>query len=418
MKKIIYCSLFFILCSFLMNAQITAQGCDGKRYLQDVFTTSTVSTITYGSYLAYGTPTDLLADIYQPAKDTIKKRPLLILAFGGGFVAGTRSDNYMIALAQSYTKKGYVCASIDYRIYDFAQGAPDSSIIIPVIIQAQQDMRAAVRYFKKDAATVNKYGIDTMNIIVGGISAGAITAMNVGYLRDTTTNIPAWLQAIIKAQGGIEGNNGNVGYTSSVKGVISMSGGLYKKEWINKNSPPFAAYHGTADVVVPFARNLNVYNFFTDGDKVCADYAATLGVPSVLLNVPGGGHTDIYDTNGKFASYFAQWNIIAPTFLKQLVCGEKITGTTPTEEITAAFKFNLYPNPSQDFINLEIQNAGNTTSNYSAEIFDVSGSILKKYSFNNASIQINRSDFGRGLFFVKVTDNTGGSTVQKIVFVD
>ena len=275
---------------------------------------------------------------------------------------------------------------------------------VPVDLQTQ--------FFKKDAATANKYGIDTMNIIVGGVSAGAITAMNVGYVSDTTTNIAPWLKTIVKAQGGIEGNSGNPGYTSNVKGVVSMSGGLYQKEWITKSSIPFVAYHGTADVTLPYGYGVNTYKFYTEGDKTCSDYAKTLGVPAVLLTVPGGGHTDIYDINGKFASYLSQWNVVATTFLKQLVCGEKINVQTPTEDIANAVKIGVYPNPSQDFINLEIQNIGNTTSNYSAEIFDVSGSILKKYSFNNASIQINRSDFGRGLFFVKVTDNTGGSTVQ------
>ncbi len=417
MKKIIYCLPFFIYCSFLMNAQTTVQGCDGKRYLQDVFTSANVNTTNFGSFVtSTGFYSDLMVDIYQPKGDSIKKRPLLIFAFGGGFVFGTRAD--LAELCQAYARKGYVTASIDYRLYALSNGTPDSNSIAPVIVQAQQDMRAAVRFFKKDAATANKYGIDTMNIVVGGVSAGAITAMNVGYLSDTTTNIAPWLKTIVKAQGGIEGNSGNPGYTSNVKGVVSMSGGLYQKEWINKNSVPFAAYHGTADDVVPYGYGVNVYKFYTQGDKTCSDYAKTLGISAILLTVPGGGHTDIYDINGKFASYLSQWNVVATTFLKQLVCGEKINVQTPNEDIANAVKIGVYPNPSQDFINLEIQNIGNTTSNYSAEIFDVSGSILKKYSFNNASIQINKSDFGRGLFFVKVKDNTGGSTVQKIVFVD
>ena len=419
MKKIIYFSLFAFHFSFISKAQTTAQGCDGKRYLQDVFTTVNVNTDKFGSAItASGYYTDLMVDIYQPKGDTIKKRPLIVFAFGGGFVLGTRSDDYMVALCQTYTKKGYVCASIDYRLFSYGTyGFPDSNAIAPIIVQAQQDMRAAVRYFKRDAATSNLYGIDTTNIIVGGVSAGAITAMNVGYLSDTTTNIPAWLKAIIKTQGGVEGGSGNPGYTSNVKGVVSMSGGLYQKEWINKNSPPFVAYHGTADSVVPYGYGINVYKFYTQGDKTCSDYAKSIGVPSVLLTVPGGGHVDIYDNTGKFTSYLAQWNVVATTFLKQLVCGEKINVSTPTEDIATDFKVGVFPNPSQDFINLEIQ--GKEISNYSAEVVDLSGRIMKKYTgINNTSIQINKSDIGHGLFFVKVTDNSGNSTTQKIVFTN
>ena len=422
MKKINLIAIFlFSGCFSFLNAQ-TAQGCDGKRYLLDVFTESVVNTTAYGYTTFSGKPDTLLADIYQPKGDTVKKRPLLILAFGGGFIYGTRYDNYMIALCKAFNKKGYVCASIDYRIYDInLNGIPqDSAAIAPTIVQAQQDMRAAVRFFKKDAATANIYSIDTNNIIVGGLSAGAVTAMNVGYISDTTTNIPSWLAKVIAGQGGVEGNSGNPGYSSKVKGVMSMSGGLYRKEFMNKNSVPFVAYHGTADATVPYAAGFTgIYTLSMDGDKACADYALTLNVPAVILSVPGGGHSDIYDPNGKFAANLAKWNVVAPTFLKQLVCGEKINLSTPVEEVGVDFKIVVSPNPSQDLINFDIQNTGVSSQNYVAEVFDVSGKFLKKYILTNAvSLQINKNEVGTGLFFVRITDNSGGSLIKKIVFTD
>ncbi len=422
MKKITLFAIFLLsVCFSSLKAQ-SAQGCDGKRYLLDVFTESVVSTTAYGYTTFSGKPDTLLADIYQPKGDTAKKRPLIILAFGGGFIYGKRYDDYMIALCKVFNKKGYVCASIDYRIYDInLNGIPqDSASIAPTIVQAQQDMRAAVRFFKKDAATLNNYGIDTNNIIVGGLSAGAITAMNVGYISDTTSNIPAWLQKVITAQGGVEGKSGNPGYTSKVKGVISMSGGLYRKEFMNKNSVPFVAYHGTADATVPYASGFTgIYSLSMDGDKACVDYARTLNVPAEIVSVPGGGHSDIYDPAGKFAASLATWNTVEQTFLKQLVCGEKISLTTPVQEVGVDFKIILSPNPSQDFINLEIQNSGINSSNYVADVFDVSGKFLKKYTqIQPSNLQINKNDVGTGLFFVRVTDNSGGSLVKKIVFTN
>ena len=45
-----------------------------------------------------------------------------------------------------------------------------------------------------------------------------------------------------------------------------------------------------------------------------------------------------------------------PIFLKQLVCGEIISVKTPTSDIAADFKVSFAPNPSEDFLNLIVEN--------------------------------------------------------------
>ena len=48
------------------------------------------------------------------------------------------------------------------------------------------DAKAAIRYFRKDAATNgNIFGIDPNQIYIGGYSAGAILAVNLAYINDT-----------------------------------------------------------------------------------------------------------------------------------------------------------------------------------------------------------------------------------------
>ena len=324
-----YLLLIILLVSISTPLSINAQnalGCDGKRYLQDVFTDTThAKGVEYGKNLASTVGASLLMDVVEPKGDVLTKRPLIILAFGGGFVSGARND--MLDLCKIFAKKGYVCATIDYRLYDLLKGFPDSTKITPTIIGAIQDMKAAIRYFRKDATLTNTYRIDTANIIVGGLSAGAITAMHVAEM-DSTDNIPTWLRNIVKTEGGFEGNSGNPGFSSSVKGAISLSGGLYQKEYIDKDDVPFIAYHGTNDVVVPFGYGLNVYRFYTDGDSACAAYARTLGIKSNLVTVKGGGHNDIYNPTGPYAANLADFLNKASLFLKQLVCGESITAPT------------------------------------------------------------------------------------------
>ena len=425
MKLQNFVSLVILLVAILTPLSISAQnalGCDGKRYLQDVFTDTTQAKgVEYGKNLASTVGASLLMDVIEPKGDVLTKRPLIILAFGGGFVSGARNEQYMLDLCKTFAKKGYVCATIDYRLYDFAKGFPDSLKISSTVIQAIQDMKAAIRYFKKNASLANAYRVDTANIILGGVSAGAITAMHTAEM-DSTDNIPTWLRNIVKTEGGFEGNAGNPGFSSAVKGALSLSGGLYQKEYLDKDDVPFMAYHGTNDVVVPFGYGLNVYRFYTDGDSSCNAYARSLGIKSNLVTVKGGGHTDIYDPTGPYAANLADFLSRASLFLKQLVCGESITA--PTQDMgNQAVK--IYPNPSDEMMTLSFdKNNSNVTFNragqegYRITVYDVIGRQVfdsgKQYS---DSFNLNKKDFGKGLFIARITVGDKVSPiVKKIVF--
>jgi para-nitrobenzyl esterase len=394
-------------------AQKNAQSCDGKRYLTDVFTETTSTTVQYGSAKPILSPvTALSMDIVQPKGDTLSKRPVIVLAFGGGFVSGTRA--IMTPLCQFYAQKGYVCVTIDYRLWDVAR-FPDSIDIARIGTQAMHDMKAAIRFLRKDAATTNTYRIDPDNIISGGISSGGITAMLVAHL-DSTDVIADFYRTKVVEEGGYEGNSGNPGYPSTVKAAINMCGGLYRKEIIDKNDPPFVNYHGTADATVPYAFGPNVYGFYNDGGATCFAQAKTLGVPSLLYTVKGGGHTDIY--TAKYATEFATFQTATLLFLKQVVCGEPITTATlsPTTEIDAS-KISIYPNPSFDIVSVDLtkNTEGGQTD---ISVLDLTGRVVfQQKNVQNNIVVLRKNQIGEGLFFVKIeSKNADLPLVKKIVF--
>jgi dienelactone hydrolase len=423
--KLIYAMLLSIPLSIF--AQKNAQGCDGKRYLKDVFTDTTRKTIQYGSnkMLKNGVQ-NLFMDIVEPKGDTLSKRPVIVLAFGGGFVFGERSQ--MSLFCQYFAQKGYVCVTIDYRLWDIiANGkTPDSIGIAQIGTQAMQDMKAAIRFLRKDAATSNTYRIDPDNIIAGGVSAGAITAMLTAHL-DSTDVLPDFYRAAVAEQGGFEGNSGTPGYSSDVKAVINMSGGLYRKEIIDKNDPPFASYHGTVDKTVPYGFGLNVYNFFNDGSSTCFNQAKSLGIPSVLYTVKGGGHTDIYGTT--YLPDLLNFQTAALLFAKQVVCGEPVTTATlsPTVEIDAS-KISIYPNPSSDVVTIDLSKnmvqtlhqAGSMTEGgqFNVSVLDIAGRVVfREKNIQNNVVILNRNQIGQGLFLVKIESSKADlPLVKKIVF--
>ena len=412
MKKItlLFSFLLFSLCSF---AQAT-NGCDGKRYLQDIFADTTMTTVKYGSNKnLVSAQVDLMMNIIEPKGDVQSKRPLIIFAFGGGFIQGKRAD--MHTFCQAFTKKGYVTATIDYRLYSFALGLPDSVKITPAIIQAAQDMKAAIRYFYKDAKTANKFKIDTNNIIVGGLSAGAITAMLAAQL-DETDPIAPWLKTIVTAQGGLEGASGNPGNSSKVKGVMNMSGALYQKEWLDKNDVPFISYHGTIDKTVAYGYGKNVYNFYGHGSGSLYPVARNLGIPSVLVSVPGGDHGDIYDASGKFFNYFLEYMNRSFLFNKQIVCNETISSLATAANDIDLRQVNIYPNPSSDDMNLAL--GENAQDGYAVSVFDLRArEIFHSGKQNTEQFLLKKADVGTGLYIVKVVfDQKQSVLIRKIVF--
>ncbi len=68
--------------------------------------------------------------------------------------------------------------------------------------------------------------------------------------------------------------------------------------------------------------------------------------------------------------------------------------------------FNIYPNPTSNFITISNIN----TSNNKLEITDITGKIIKEYKLTDSSLLINIENWAKGIYFVKI-----GNTIQKLI---
>jgi len=405
-------TLFFILIGTLTYAQ-GAQGCDGTRYINDVFDEVTVTTgVQYGTAIdVLGNEKNLAMDIYEPAGDTQEKRPVVILAHGGSFLFGSRGD--MAAACTDFAKKGYVAASIDYRLWSIGLGLPDSLDVQDVVIKASLDMKAAVRFFRKDADTDNTYRADESVILSGGLSAGAILAIAAGVLDDTD-DIPDFALDIIQANivdNDFEGTSGNPGYSSEVQGIVNWSGGVYKLNWIDENDPPIASMHGTSDGTVPYGFGVANGVATLNGSGLVHPRLLEVGVPSYLLTVEGGGHTDIYFENS-YASAQAEWQTEGMGFIEDVVCDLSLN----TKEILTELQADVIiaPNPANEYTTIQTENINEA---YDLQVYDAIGQLV--YTRNNirdTNFHLNQSKIGKGLFTMTlIFENTALPMVSKRV---
>lgn len=82
------------------------------------------------------------------------------------------------------------------------------------------------------------------------------------------------------------------------------------------------------------------------------------------------------------------------------------------------YDFNLYPNPTDDLVNVEV--ALRDGANYTIEMLDLSGRVvytqtLSSSQFNNSTHQINTSNFESGIYFVNVTEGDNRMTKRLII---
>ncbi len=387
-----------------------------ERYVSDIFTNIKTSTVEYGAAAGYdGKIQKLSLKIYEPLEpeDTVKKRPVIILAHGGGFVNGKKED--LDALCIAYTRKGYVCASIGYRLIPSTGAAPTEKQLAVAPFLASQDLKAAIRFFRKSAAGTNPYKVDSDFITVGGISAGSIAALIATYLDEKDAITPE-LQGLLASIGGIEGVSGNAGYSSKVKAVFNFSGALPTPTWIGIWDTPLASFHGTADETVPVDCGL-IGTAPACGSRALSQWATRQGTRNWFVPVKGGGHEELY-LSPRRAGILQGFVHGSAIFLKSIMCPFGYAPEKNTGLAEAISPMRVYPNPSTDQMMVEMEaNVANTP--YSMTILDAMGRQLRTFqSQNEAQIVLNKNDFGAGLFFLQVRfeNDVLPRMTRKIVF--
>jgi hypothetical protein len=241
-------SLFCMLlgCGADTEKPVPAQIPD-RQPLIDAASVEIVHDVIYGSNVGIdGETKTLKLDVYLPQTGIEEQYPLVVLLPGGGFAPGTSRAQYD-EFATALACYGFIVACADYRVSDGR--TLDDDAIRTLIVQGMQDAKAAVRFFREDAAHGNQYHINTDEIFLGGFSAGAMVSAHAVYLDDLE-KADDNLRKVIELNGGLEGDSGHPEYDSSVRGWIGMAGCLIDARYITADSKPLIAIYSVNDVVV------------------------------------------------------------------------------------------------------------------------------------------------------------------------
>ena len=407
MKTTLYVLVLLLALTARVASAQTVIDTTGGRYYRPIFPNVTVAAnVPYGAATTHnGTAQTLLMDIYQPTGDVLPQRPVIIFAHQGGFLSGTRTDAYMVAVCTRFARLGYVTASIEYRLgFPFTGiAAPaDTPQVAKAAIRGMQDMRAAVRFFRKDAATANAYRVQPRYIAVGGSSAGAFCALEVGYL-DKVSEVPGYVGIV--ALGGIEGGSGNPGYPSLPLAVLNLSGATENPSLIEPGNVPLLSVHGTADATVPYNQG-RIGSFlppkYVYGSGRLHPRAAAVGIRNTLVRLSRAGHVPFESTSAAGQAYADTTFRAIRDFLRPVLAlpGTVLAAAAPGAAFAAAApRAQAFPNPADGELRLLLPAAWPLPA--AAQLLDGTGRVVRTLAPATRELTLPRGTLAAGLYSLK-----------------
>ena len=290
--------LFFLLSiHFLSKAQ-----CDTNRYRSSIFNQVYVhNDVQYGVAPAWNIPysdTELYMDIYEPIGDTQQLRPLMIWVHPGAFLTGDKTAEDMVALCDSFARRGYVTVSLGYRL---GYNPLSSESAERAVYRGTQDVRAAIRYMYEFAPI---YQVDTNYTLVGGSSAGGFSALHLAFLDDDEAPASIAGGTLSPDLGCLDCSGNNYVHDVDVDAIVNMWGALGDTSWIDTNEHiPTLLIHGTNDGVIPFDTG-NPFGLITTpivyGSNPINERLNNAGIDHELLAFYGEDHEPHGTSNGDF----------------------------------------------------------------------------------------------------------------------
>ncbi len=236
------------------------------------------SDIVYGQgeVGASGSLVDLRLDLYTPTGTGQTEHPLVVVIHGGGFSSGSKTMSNSVSYAQEFAKRGYLVASIDYRlmganpvpsarvqnlynaVLGFGGGAQQVAFVAAV-----DDTLTALDYLQSLPQ------VQELNTVLLGSSAGAITAVWVGYgLDDLGIQRPP-VRAVVSNWGGF--------MVAPAANYMDNASQTTTEPYYWE--PPIFMAHTTGDPTVPYAQS-----------TAMNAAAAATGIPHTLYTKTSNSH--------------------------------------------------------------------------------------------------------------------------------
>ena len=216
----------------------------------------------------------LYLDFYKSANSA--ENYTVVFVFGGGFISGSRNEEYYMPYYAKLVENNFNVVAIDYRLgLKGVKGisALNRKPLENAIAMAAEDLITATKYLIDHEKELQ---IDSRKLITSGSSAGAITVLQADYELCNGTKLGQILP---------EGFH--------YAGVMSFAGAIYSKNGkvkYRKQAPaPTMMLHGTADRLVTY-KQIKLFNIGFIGSSKIAPRFEKYGYPYYIVRYEDLGH--------------------------------------------------------------------------------------------------------------------------------
>ena len=218
----------------------------------------------------------LYLDFYTP-EHVNDSTICLVYVFGGGFIGGHRDGKWEKAYFKQLVDKGFMVASIDYRLGLIGAkniGVLNTDPVEKAVYMATEDAISALHYLLEHAKDLK---VNKDYIVMIGSSAGAITSLQVDYAMCN-----GFLNSDILPE------------DFRLAGVVSYAGAIFshegKVQYRNREPAPTMMFHGTMDNLVSY-KGISFFNIGFYGTDALVKRFEKYDYPYFARRFEGYGHS-------------------------------------------------------------------------------------------------------------------------------
>lgn len=159
--------------------------------------------------------------------------------------------------------------------------------------------------------------------------------------------------------------------------------------------------------------NIVSANFFIDTLTIAGTGVNLQNQDSVYWGFGDGQYSSqsnpvhTYSQTGTYTVCLTAYNICGDTTYCQQI---QVVGTGIVQ-LSNGGTVNVYPNPAESYVNIEIQNTQETLQ---AKLLDAQGKIYLKTKLKNSIEQIDVSGLSSGMYYIQLSDKEGSYSVAVI----
>jgi hypothetical protein len=419
---------------FLSIPSLQAQECTAPRYLEKVFSEIQFTpNIDFGGIRKnpVGAPTKLLLDLYEPKGDTAELRPLVMMIHGGAFLdiplLDRRSPD-IGNLAVDFAKRGYVVASPEYRLVKNFLNLADEKVMTKAVIASMIDVNDAICFFVDSYYNGNPYKIDINRVFVGGVSAGAVIALQGQFVNDTS-DLNAERRAIIREVAAFDNRDVQSILTNKycgakILGTLNVSTMILDTLLIRPSETAVYFCHGTKDNITPFkaARPFEIPTLpIMYGPGVIAEKIKATGTRVDFDVWEGSWHVPFLEIDLKELLNFDINNLIfnydildSTTNHMARFCFELMECKTavPTAiRNVPVQQVRVFPNPSTGNFRISLPEAL-VQKKLAVEVLNYMGQTVLNFMSNGNENTIQISDIPSGNYMIRISDKNNNGDVK------